>query len=74
MNPSLSSFVIRELQPSTLYKVHIMASTAAGSTNGTSLTLVTMVLGEGGDRWGGTGPALALWHSAAGGAPPQFPL
>lgn len=47
VNPSLSSFVIRELKPSTLYKVHIMASTAAGSTNGTSLTLVTIVLGEG---------------------------
>lgn len=47
MNPSLSSFVIRELKPSTLYKVHIMASTAGGSTNGTSLTLVTTVLGEG---------------------------
>ncbi|XP_016159150.1 PREDICTED: granulocyte colony-stimulating factor receptor [Ficedula albicollis] len=44
MNPSLSSFVIRGLKPSTLYKVHIMASTAAGSTNGTSLTLVTRVL------------------------------
>lgn len=55
MNPSLSSFVIRELKPSTLYKVHIMASTAAGSTNGTSLTLVTMVLGEG--RTDGKGPA-----------------
>ncbi|NXC23013.1 CSF3R factor, partial [Corythaeola cristata] len=46
MNSSLSSFVIRELKPSTLYKVHIMASTAAGSTNGTSLTLVTMVLDD----------------------------
>ncbi|XP_063212082.1 granulocyte colony-stimulating factor receptor isoform X3 [Chroicocephalus ridibundus] len=46
VNPSLSSFVIRELKPSTLYKVHIMASTAAGSTNGTSLTLVTMVLDD----------------------------
>ncbi|NXB36305.1 CSF3R factor, partial [Eulacestoma nigropectus] len=46
MNPSLSSFVIRGLKPSTLYKVHIMASTAAGSTNGTSLTLVTTVLDD----------------------------
>ncbi|NXW00270.1 CSF3R factor, partial [Fregetta grallaria] len=46
VNPSLSSFVIRELKPSTLYKVHIMASTAAGGTNGTSLTLVTMVLDD----------------------------
>ncbi|KAM6108595.1 granulocyte colony-stimulating factor receptor [Pterocles gutturalis] len=46
VSPSLSSFVIRELKPSTLYKVHIMASTAAGSTNGTSLTLVTMVLDD----------------------------
>ncbi|KAM6335285.1 granulocyte colony-stimulating factor receptor isoform 1-T3 [Alca torda] len=46
VNPSLSSFVIRELKPSTLYKVHIMASTVAGGTNGTSLTLVTMVLDD----------------------------
>ncbi|NXE04351.1 CSF3R factor, partial [Lophotis ruficrista] len=46
VNPSLSSFVIRELKPSTLYKVHIMASTAAGGTNGTSLTLVTTVLDD----------------------------
>ncbi|NXP03003.1 CSF3R factor, partial [Thinocorus orbignyianus] len=46
VNPSLSSFVIQDLKPSTLYKVHIMASTAAGGTNGTSLTLVTMVLDD----------------------------
>ncbi|NXG61309.1 CSF3R factor, partial [Hemiprocne comata] len=46
VNPTLSSFVIRDLKPSTLYKVHIMASTAAGSTNSTSLTLVTTVLDD----------------------------
>ncbi|NXI02834.1 CSF3R factor, partial [Pachycephala philippinensis] len=46
VNPSLSSFVIRGLKPSTLYKVHIMASTAAGGTNGTILTLVTTVLDD----------------------------
>ncbi|NXG05098.1 CSF3R factor, partial [Sakesphorus luctuosus] len=46
VNPSLSSFVIRGLKPSTLYKVHIMASTAAGGTNSTSLTLVTTVLDD----------------------------
>ncbi|NWS73755.1 CSF3R factor, partial [Crotophaga sulcirostris] len=46
VDPSLSSFVIRELKPSTLYKVHIMASTAAGGTNSTSLTLVTPVLDD----------------------------
>ncbi|XP_040443425.1 LOW QUALITY PROTEIN: granulocyte colony-stimulating factor receptor [Falco naumanni] len=46
VNPSLSSFIIHELKPSTLYKVHIMASTVAGSTNGTSLTLVTTVLDD----------------------------
>ncbi|NXG17218.1 CSF3R factor, partial [Grallaria varia] len=46
VNPSLSSFVIRGLKPSTLYKVHVMASTAAGGTNGTSLTLVTTVLDD----------------------------
>ncbi|TRZ18005.1 hypothetical protein HGM15179_009093 [Zosterops borbonicus] len=46
VNSSLSSFVIRGLKPSTLYKVHIMASTAAGGTNGTSLTLVTTALDD----------------------------
>ncbi|NXH19865.1 CSF3R factor, partial [Bucco capensis] len=46
VSPSLSSFVMRELKPSTLYKVHIMASTAGGSTNGTSLTLMTTVLDD----------------------------
>ncbi|NXI65716.1 CSF3R factor, partial [Anseranas semipalmata] len=46
VNSSFNSFVIRDLKPSTLYKVHIMASTVGGSTNGTSLTLVTMVLDD----------------------------
>ncbi|NXF92760.1 CSF3R factor, partial [Eubucco bourcierii] len=46
VNPSLSSFVIRELKPSTLYKMHLMASTAGGSTNGTILTLVTTALDD----------------------------
>ncbi|XP_072211605.1 granulocyte colony-stimulating factor receptor isoform X2 [Excalfactoria chinensis] len=46
VNSSLSSFTIHGLKPSTLYKVHIMASTAGGSTNGTSLTLVTTVLDD----------------------------
>ncbi|XP_021231328.1 granulocyte colony-stimulating factor receptor isoform X2 [Numida meleagris] len=46
VNSSLSSFTIQDLKPSTLYKVHIMASTAGGSTNGTSLTLVTTVLDD----------------------------
>ncbi|NWI94262.1 CSF3R factor, partial [Pitta sordida] len=46
VSPSLNSFVIRGLKPSTLYKVHIMASTAAGGTNGTTLTLVTTVLDD----------------------------
>ncbi|NXN99046.1 CSF3R factor, partial [Rhinopomastus cyanomelas] len=46
VDPSLSSFTIRELKPSTLYKVHIRAATAAGGTNGTSLTLVTTVLDD----------------------------
>ncbi|NWY00891.1 CSF3R factor, partial [Nothoprocta ornata] len=44
--PSHSSFVVGDLKPSTLYKVHIMASTAAGGTNGTSLILVTTVLDD----------------------------
>ncbi|NXJ13688.1 CSF3R factor, partial [Odontophorus gujanensis] len=46
VNSSLSSFTIQGLKPSTLYKVHIMASTVGGSTNGTSLTLVTTVLDD----------------------------
>ncbi|KAM9175805.1 granulocyte colony-stimulating factor receptor isoform 1-T1 [Mergus octosetaceus] len=46
VNSSFNSFIIRDLKPSTLYKVHIMASTVGGSTNGTSLTLVTMVLDD----------------------------
>ncbi|NXG71078.1 CSF3R factor, partial [Baryphthengus martii] len=46
VKPPLSSFVIRELKPSTLYKVHVMVSTAAGGTNGTTLTLVTTVLDD----------------------------
>lgn len=46
VNSSLSSFTIQGLKPSTLYKVHIMASTAGGSINGTTLTLVTTMLGE----------------------------
>lgn len=46
VNSSLSSFTIQGLKPSTLYKVHIMASTAGGSINGTTLTLVTTMLDD----------------------------
>uniref|UniRef100_A0A8C0HAK3 Colony stimulating factor 3 receptor n=1 Tax=Chelonoidis abingdonii TaxID=106734 RepID=A0A8C0HAK3_CHEAB len=46
VNSSFTTFTVRGLLPSTMYKVHIMASTAAGSTNSTSLTLVTPVLGK----------------------------
>nr|XP_013805845.1 PREDICTED: granulocyte colony-stimulating factor receptor [Apteryx mantelli mantelli] len=72
VNSSLSSFVIWDLKPSTLYKVHIMASTAAGSTNGTSLTLVTMVLGKAGVQPPtgsgdlSRGPGRCRAHGAAG--------
>ncbi|XP_042709918.2 granulocyte colony-stimulating factor receptor [Chrysemys picta bellii] len=44
VNTSFTTFTIRGLLPSTMYKVHIMASTAAGSTNSTTLTLVTLAL------------------------------
>lgn len=46
VNSSFTTFTVRGLLPSTMYKVHIMASTAAGSTNSTTLTLVTPVLDE----------------------------
>uniref|UniRef100_A0ACB8FQW6 Uncharacterized protein n=2 Tax=Sphaerodactylus townsendi TaxID=933632 RepID=A0ACB8FQW6_9SAUR len=41
VNSSVNSFTITDLKPMTMYKVHIMASTVAGSTNGTSLMLYT---------------------------------
>ncbi|XP_074832155.1 granulocyte colony-stimulating factor receptor [Carettochelys insculpta] len=46
VNSSFTTFTLRGLVPSTMYKVHIMASTAAGSTNSTTLTLVTSALDE----------------------------
>ncbi|XP_006134344.3 granulocyte colony-stimulating factor receptor [Pelodiscus sinensis] len=46
VNSSFTAFTIRGLVPLTMYKVHIMASTAAGSTNSTTLSLVTPALNE----------------------------
>ncbi|KAJ6663424.1 hypothetical protein lerEdw1_009503 [Lerista edwardsae] len=46
VNSSLNKFTITGLRPSRLYRVHIMASTVAGSTNGTTLTLYTKALDD----------------------------
>ncbi|XP_059585430.1 granulocyte colony-stimulating factor receptor [Alligator mississippiensis] len=44
VDSDVQAFTIRPLKPSTTYKVHIMASTVAGSTNGTILMLTTTAL------------------------------
>uniref|UniRef100_A0ABM5ET76 Granulocyte colony-stimulating factor receptor isoform X1 n=1 Tax=Pogona vitticeps TaxID=103695 RepID=A0ABM5ET76_9SAUR len=41
VNASIHSFTVKGLWPSRMYQVHIMASTVAGSTNGSALTLYT---------------------------------
>uniref|UniRef100_A0A8C8R9M4 Colony stimulating factor 3 receptor n=1 Tax=Pelusios castaneus TaxID=367368 RepID=A0A8C8R9M4_9SAUR len=46
VNSSFTALTIRGLVSSRMYKVHIMASTAAGSTNSTTLTLATTALDE----------------------------
>uniref|UniRef100_H9G4J4 Colony stimulating factor 3 receptor n=1 Tax=Anolis carolinensis TaxID=28377 RepID=H9G4J4_ANOCA len=43
VNASVDTFTLRGLWPSRMYQVHIMASNAAGSTNGTTLTLHTKI-------------------------------
>nr|XP_060640022.1 granulocyte colony-stimulating factor receptor isoform X2 [Anolis sagrei ordinatus] len=46
VNASVDSFTLRGLWPSKMYQVHIMASNAAGSTNGTTLTLHTKAMDD----------------------------
>ncbi|XP_060113614.1 granulocyte colony-stimulating factor receptor [Heteronotia binoei] len=41
VNSSVNTFTIKGLKPLTMYKVHIMASTMGGNTNGTILMLYT---------------------------------
>ncbi|XP_006886648.1 PREDICTED: granulocyte colony-stimulating factor receptor [Elephantulus edwardii] len=46
LNASSSSFVLHELEPASLYHVHLMATSQAGATNSTGLTLMTLALDE----------------------------
>ncbi|XP_010624114.1 granulocyte colony-stimulating factor receptor isoform X2 [Fukomys damarensis] len=46
LNASSHDFVLRDLKPSTLYHVHLMATSQAGATNSTILTLMTLAQGE----------------------------
>ncbi|XP_023556877.1 granulocyte colony-stimulating factor receptor isoform X2 [Octodon degus] len=46
LNASSHGFVLHSLKPSSLYHVHLMATSLAGATNSTSLTLVTLAIGE----------------------------
>ncbi|KAF4021979.1 hypothetical protein G4228_013243, partial [Cervus hanglu yarkandensis] len=46
LNASTHSFVLRGLEPSSLYQVHLMAASQAGATNSTILTLMTLALEE----------------------------
>uniref|UniRef100_A0A0P6JD87 Granulocyte colony-stimulating factor receptor n=1 Tax=Heterocephalus glaber TaxID=10181 RepID=A0A0P6JD87_HETGA len=46
LNASFHGFVLHGLKPSTLYHVHLMATSQAGATNSTSLTLMTLAQGE----------------------------
>ncbi|XP_066494854.1 granulocyte colony-stimulating factor receptor [Tiliqua scincoides] len=46
MSSSLNKFTITGLRPSRMYRVHIMASTVAGSANGTTVTLYTKALDD----------------------------
>lgn len=44
LNASSHGFVLHGLEPANLYHVHLMAANQAGTTNSTSLTLVTLAL------------------------------
>ncbi|XP_058534949.1 granulocyte colony-stimulating factor receptor isoform X2 [Ochotona princeps] len=46
LNASAHTFVLHDLEPSSLYHIHLMAASQAGATNSTSLTLMTLALGE----------------------------
>ena len=47
LNASTHSFVLRGLEPSSLYHVQLMATSQAWAANSTSLTLMTLTLGKG---------------------------
>ncbi|XP_058534937.1 granulocyte colony-stimulating factor receptor isoform X1 [Ochotona princeps] len=44
LNASAHTFVLHDLEPSSLYHIHLMAASQAGATNSTSLTLMTLAL------------------------------
>ncbi|XP_013009643.2 granulocyte colony-stimulating factor receptor isoform X2 [Cavia porcellus] len=46
LNASSHGFVLHGLKPASLYHVHLMATSQAGATNSTSLTLMTLAVGE----------------------------
>uniref|UniRef100_I3LQQ8 Granulocyte colony-stimulating factor receptor n=2 Tax=Sus scrofa TaxID=9823 RepID=I3LQQ8_PIG len=46
LNASSHGFVLRGLEPASLYHVHLMAVSQAWTTNSTSLTLMTLALGR----------------------------
>ncbi|XP_028936276.1 granulocyte colony-stimulating factor receptor [Ornithorhynchus anatinus] len=46
LNASSRTCILSGLEPGSLYRVHMMASTAAGSVNSTDLTLATVALNE----------------------------
>ncbi|XP_053516663.1 granulocyte colony-stimulating factor receptor isoform X1 [Artibeus jamaicensis] len=46
LNASSHEFVLTDLEPATLYHIHLMATSQAGATNSTSLTLMTLAPGE----------------------------
>uniref|UniRef100_A0A8C9Q2Y6 Colony stimulating factor 3 receptor n=1 Tax=Spermophilus dauricus TaxID=99837 RepID=A0A8C9Q2Y6_SPEDA len=47
LNASSRGFVLHDLKPASLYHVHLMAASQAGTTNSTGLTLMTLALGKG---------------------------
>ncbi|XP_020025333.2 granulocyte colony-stimulating factor receptor isoform X2 [Castor canadensis] len=46
LNASSHGFVLHDLEPASLYHVHLMATSQAGATNSTGLTLMTLTPGE----------------------------
>lgn len=47
LNASSRGFVLHGLEPASLYHIHLMAASQAGATNGTVLTLMTLIPGKG---------------------------
>ncbi|XP_075410136.1 granulocyte colony-stimulating factor receptor isoform X2 [Tenrec ecaudatus] len=46
LNTSVSDVILHDLEPASLYHVHLMATSRAGAANSTGLTLVTLALEE----------------------------